>query len=57
MLLISNGYGEDSFAALILKELLELAEAQGVALEVSIVPLGGGRRRPLRAQRKGFQAG
>lgn len=41
MLLISNGYGEDSFAALILKELLELAEAQGVALEVSIVPLVG----------------
>lgn len=41
VLLISNGYGEDSFAALILKELLELAEAQGVALEVSIVPLVG----------------
>jgi uncharacterized protein (TIGR03492 family) len=41
VLLISNGYGEDSFAALILKELLELAETQGVALEVGIVPLVG----------------
>ncbi len=41
MLLLSNGYGEDSFAALILEELLELAEREEFTLYVDIIPLVG----------------
>lgn len=41
LLLLSNGYGEDSFAALILEELLGLAEEKGLPLRVDVIPLVG----------------
>lgn len=41
VLLLSNGYGEDSFAALILEELLECAENEKLVLLVDIIPLVG----------------
>ncbi|MGC8778102.1 MAG: DUF354 domain-containing protein [Candidatus Caldatribacteriaceae bacterium] len=41
VLLLSNGYGEDSFARLIASALLEEAESQGVPVRLSLVPLVG----------------
>lgn len=41
VLFLSNGYGEDSFAALILEELLNCAENENLPLLVDIVPLVG----------------
>lgn len=41
MLCLSNGYGEDSFAALILEELLECARDENFPLLVDVIPLVG----------------
>lgn len=41
VLLLSNGYGEDSFAALILEELCTIASQKQFPLSVDVVPLVG----------------
>ena len=41
ILLLSNGYGEDSFARLVAAALLEEAEKRGLSIHLSFVPLVG----------------